>query len=118
MWARDRKHVYFQRLVMEGLDSVTAQVVGRMLKDATQVYAAYNRPVIGADAPSFEEVRGSYSYYRDRWRVYYHDKPIEGADPATFEALPQRHPSKGDAWDANWIYQHENRWKARSEFPG
>jgi hypothetical protein len=118
MWARDRNHVYFQRLVMEGLDPTTAQIVGGMLKDATQVNAGYRQPIEGADAPSFEPVPGSFSYYRDRWRVYHSTKPIEGADPATFEALPQRHPSKGDAWDANWIYQHENRWKPRSEFAG
>lgn len=118
MWARDRNHVYFQHLAMEGLDPTTSQIVGRMLKDATQVYAGYNRLVLGADAPSFEPVPGSLSYYRDRWRVYSGEKLIEGADPRTFEVLPQKHSSKGDAWDVNWIYQHENRWKPRSDFPG
>lgn len=118
MWARDKNHVFFQSLVMEGLDPNTAQIIGGMLKDATQVHAGYRQPIEGADAPSFDPVPGSFSYYRDRWRVYHNTKPILGADPETFEALPQRHPSKGEAWDANWIYQHDNRWKPRSEFAG
>ncbi len=118
MWARDRNHVYYQHLVIEELDPATATLVGRMLKDTKHVYTGYRRPIEGADAPSFEPVPGSYSYYRDRWRVYSGTTPIEEADPATFEALSQRHPSKGDAWDANWIYQHEQRWKPRSEFSG
>jgi hypothetical protein len=118
MWARDRNHVYFQNQLIEALDPATAQVVGDVLKDATQVYEGYGRPIEGADAPSFETVPGSYSYYRDSRRVYHSGKPIEGPDLATFEALPRGHPSRGDAWDANWIYQRENRWKPRSEFSG
>src|SRR6266496_2673787 len=100
---------------MERLDPTTAQVVEVMLKDATQVYAGYRRPIEGADAPTFEAVPGSSYHFRDSRRVYWGVKPIEGADSATFQALPQRHPSKGDGWDAKWIYQHEHRWKPRNE---
>jgi hypothetical protein len=115
-WARDKDHVFYQHLVMEGLDPTTAQVVGDMLKDATQVYVGFQRPIEGADATSFERVPGWYSYYRDRRRVYHLWEPIEGVDLATFESLPFNHPSKGQAWDANWIYDKGNRWKPRSEF--
>jgi hypothetical protein len=59
------------------------------------------------------------SYYRDEDRIYSHGPTegfVEGADLPTFEELPLRRPSRGDAWDKHWIYRGKERSRPCSEF--
>ncbi len=55
-------------------------------------------PIAGADAATFERIERS-DFARDRSRVYYQGRVLEGADAATFEHL------KGNYWkDRNRVY--------------
>lgn len=52
--------------------------------DGNYVYL-YDRPILGADASSFEII-GDY-YAKDWFHVYYDGKKVAGADPDTFEEM-------------------------------
>ena len=118
-WAKDRARVFCHDKVVPGAEPATAQVVGSFLKDANHVFffpAGY-KLLEGVDPATFEVFRSS--YYRDKDRIYCHGSPegfVEGADLLTFEELAPRHPSRGDAWDKDWIYRGKERWRPRSEF--
>lgn len=118
-WAKDRSRVFCQDRIVPGADPATATIVGSFLKDSNHVYffPAGHKRLEGVDPPTFEVLL--HSYYRDKDRVYrkgFSEGFVEGAVIATFEELPPKHPSRGDAWDKNWIYRGNERWKPRSEY--
>jgi hypothetical protein len=116
-WARDKSRVYFQAEIVPGPDPATSRVVGDLLADASAVFLDfYGKVITGLDAATVEHL--GYCFYRHKSRVYSRfDKAfIEGADRDTFENLPPKHPSGGDAWDKNWIYYNTRPRKRRSEF--
>jgi len=109
MLAADRDHVFYGTEVVDGADPVSLVVVGPddyFSKDGQNIYAHGER-FDAADASSFVHVGGC--YYRDRARVFYLDRVLEGADPETFEALP-----KGMAQDHESVYRGPVRIRDRS----
>jgi len=118
-WAKDRCRVFCHDSIVPGADPATAEVVGSFLKDANHVFffpAGY-KLLEGVDPATFEVLRSA--YYRDKDRIYCHRPTegfVEGADVLTFEELAPRHPSRGDAWDKDWIYRGRERLRPRSEF--
>lgn len=119
-WAKDAHRVYHQDRVVAGADPKTAVPVGDLIKDERHVYRFLGRPVKVADTASFEAIGCGVFYFRDKKHIYCDGmewKTIPGADLETFEELPARHPSRGDAWDRNWIYRNRTeRWRPRNEF--
>ena len=88
-----------------------------MLADVANVFEFASGKIIeGLDATSVEHL--GTRYYRDHSRIYcgLGGGFIQDADRETFEKLPPSHPSRGDAWDKNWIYRNEKRLRLRSEF--
>ena len=76
------------------LTQICGKIIGFEVMDRGYGYARTNAfvfhhgiPLIGVDAPTFEIYYGSLSITRDKNRVYFWDRPISGADPATFEHI-------------------------------
>lgn len=118
-WAKDRCGVFCHDSIVPGADPATAKVVGSFLKDSNHVFffPAGFKLLEGVDPATFELLHRS--YYRDKDRVYWDGFSggfVEGADLVTFEEFSSKHPSRGDAWDKNWIYRGNARWKPRSEY--
>ena len=107
-------HYCMQWRGVKDMDSkmVNSVMRGSFLKDATHVFffpAGY-KLLEGVDPATFEVLRSS--YYRDKDRVYctgFQEGFVEGADLPSFEELPPQHPSRGDAWDRNWIYRGKDQ---------
>jgi hypothetical protein len=118
-WAKGRSKVFCHDTIVPGADPTTAKLVGSFLKDANHIFffPAGFKKLEGMDPATFEVFRSN--YYRDKARIYCtgcFDGFVEEADLATFEELPALHPSRGDAWDKDWIYRGKNRLKPRSEY--
>jgi hypothetical protein len=71
---------------IEDADATSFERLGRseFARDRSRVY--YRGSVLeGADAGSFEHLKGS--YWRDANRVYYFDHPLPGSDPVSYRLL-------------------------------
>ena len=88
-WARDAGNVYVGADPVNPKDLATFQLLNaNWAKDAAYYYPAkYDRylPIAELDYPSFQVLKGGWA--KDRYRVYFHERVVEGADPATFTAL-------------------------------
>ncbi|WP_428661125.1 DKNYY domain-containing protein [Runella sp.] len=87
---RDKNYVFWQDNPLEGIDGQSFKRVSEMyFKDKNGVWSiSLGRtiewvPVPSADAETFTAVKRFYG--RDKNSVFYENRKVEGADPATFE---------------------------------
>jgi hypothetical protein len=91
-YAADRAHGYWGAQILSDSPQ-TFKIIARLEKvtfstDGKKVFSGSVEFLPGtADAASFTQV-GSSGYFRDRNRVYTFEKVVEGADPRSFEVLP------------------------------
>lgn len=109
-FARDRITGYFQQKPVPGSDGASFAVVnGDYAKDARRVFyaeGAGGAPVFtvaaGADPGTFEGLGGAYG--RDARGVWFEGRPVEGADPASFERVEPAN-DVADARDRNGAFR-------------
>ncbi|WP_080656824.1 DKNYY domain-containing protein [Stutzerimonas stutzeri] len=91
-WSRDNREVYFQTRSLGVCDLATFELRpenhGQWALDARCAYHREHRLPL-RDRASFRILSSSYA--KDSFAVYSGAKVIEGADPATFEVLPDTH---------------------------
>jgi DKNYY family len=91
-YAADWAHVYYGAQVLSNSPQ-TFKIIAKLEKitfstDGKKVFSGSVEFLPGtADAASFERI-GPSGYFRDRNRVYTFEKVVEGADPRSFEVLP------------------------------
>ena len=114
-FARDRQQGYFLRTAIPGSDGASFTVLdGQHARDARSFFHAHLdlglspprvvwRRIAEADAASFQTLEGS-GYARDARHVYWHGRPLAGADGASFALLPMG-TSGADAADAKRRYE-------------
>jgi hypothetical protein len=113
-FARDRQQGYYLRSAIPGSDGASFTVIdGQHARDARSIFHAdmdlgqspprvVSRRIAEADAGSFQALDSS-GYARDTHRVYWHGRPLAGADPASFALLPMG-TAGADAADARQRY--------------
>lgn len=113
-FARDRQQGYYLRSAIPGSDGASFTVIdGQHARDARSIFHAdmdlgqspprvVSRRIAEADAGSFQALDSS-GYARDTHRVYWHGRPLAGADPASFALLPMG-TAGADAADARRRY--------------
>ncbi len=118
-FARDRQQGYFLRAAIPGSDGASFTVLdGQHARDARSFFHAHmdlgqspprvvSRRIAEADAASFQPLEGS-GYARDARHVYWHGRPLAGADAASFALLPMG-TSGADAADAKRRYERGQR---------
>jgi len=88
-WTRDAHNVYSGADPVNPKDLATFRVIdANWAQDAQWYYPAYyghHVPIKELDYATFRIIKGGWA--KDCCRVYYFDRVVEGADPATFEAL-------------------------------
>jgi hypothetical protein len=88
-WTRDARNVYSGADPVNPKDLATFKVIdANWAKDAQWYYPAYyghHIPIEELDYSTFRILRGGWA--RDCCRVFYFNRVVEGADPATFEAI-------------------------------
>ncbi len=105
-WARDKNHVYFEGRRLRSADPETFEIVdaaNKISRDADNEYEGSRKT--RNDAERFVSL-GMYS--KDIHGVYWFDKPIPGADFASFELIkkPNSKYKNDRAWarDKNRVY--------------
>jgi hypothetical protein len=95
-YCKDKRHLYYQNHVINFIDIKSFEIIeGRWAKDKNHVYSLYCdinvrfgslRDIIDErfDAKSFEILDDMGHYVKDKNGVYYADKLMHDADPATF----------------------------------
>lgn len=94
-YGKDRNHVYYQGQILKDCDPATLELLGKRdlyCRDAERVYISAR--TLSTDAPNFALVGAGYS--KDSGAVYFLDKTVEGADPASWESF-QKGPYGRDA---------------------
>ncbi len=91
-YSQDSKNVFYDGKLIEGIDRASFSKVPRGVDDEQYftdgVSLVYFGKVIGkTDRESIESLGNSYA--KDRTQVFYMDKPIENADPASFKIIDQ-----------------------------
>lgn len=106
-WARDANRVYFQDKLVDADRTTIELVADDFVRDGARVYKFLGEVLEGADPQTFQPAGGL--YFKDRARVYYNGYPsgwVEGADAATFQAVPDK-PAEGR--DARHYYGNGRR---------
>jgi hypothetical protein len=87
-WSRDKSHCFFQTKRVAGADPESFRIIGGYLNawaaDSSSYFFEHER-VLLADHATFTILDGGFA--KDRARVYFKTKPIEGANPVTFEMV-------------------------------
>lgn len=97
--AKDKDHVYFDRVIVEGADVDTFEAVySPYYKDKDHIF--YKDTIMPeADVATFETFLNYYA--KDVNNVYYNDQIMSEADPATFEYISGQY-----AKDKNYVYSY------------
>jgi hypothetical protein len=113
-FARDRQQGYHLQAAIPGSDGATFTVLDdQHARDARSFFHTHmdlgqspprvvSRRIAEADAASFQALEGS-GYARDARHVYWHGRPLAGANAASFALLPMG-TSGADAADATRRY--------------
>jgi hypothetical protein len=105
-----RRTVYYSGRPLQDVDSITFETLSpRIARDRSHVFRGPDI-LIGADAASFE-ILGESGYARDVRRVYYFERAIPGADPASFQVRPEAHSGIPLPYDASDEYRRYQRGK-------
>lgn len=109
-FARDRQQGYYLQTAVPGSDGASFKVLDdQHARDARSFFHAHmdlgqspprvvSRRIAEADAASFQPLESS-GYARDARHVYWHGRPLAGADAASFALLPMG-SAGADAADA------------------
>ena len=85
-WAKDSRCVYYDSVRVDGVDLATFELVGQeFARDKRHVYM--NGLVLAdADPATFKPIKNSL-YFRDKSHVWHYKELLADADPATFELI-------------------------------
>lgn len=85
VWATDGQHYFYKETKLEGDGFEEIPNSYQYARTSTTVYNGGK--VLTADAASFEIIQASVAMSKDKNKVYFDDRPITGADPATITQI-------------------------------
>ncbi|WP_077927000.1 DKNYY domain-containing protein [Wohlfahrtiimonas populi] len=86
-YAKDKYHIYYDAVPIEGIDVKSFQLINstaKLSKDKNSVFYD-TKKIMDADVNSFEHILGYYA--KDKNHIYFGDKKIENADLNSFEVF-------------------------------